>query len=154
MPATPASRPADATSPAQKPPSVRVAIGLLAALAALLLLYAAITFVGRDGVIQALETAGLTRAESEQFVTINLASSLALGVTCAVSAIAVERRRAWGRWTGLLAATVLALLMLSSMVAAGGVTVVSLLQLVLSVSAAASLLARTTREWLGRPAQP
>ncbi|RBY92041.1 hypothetical protein DQ244_06915 [Blastococcus sp. TBT05-19] len=127
---------------------MRVAIGLLGALAALLLLYAALTFFGRDGVIQALATAGLTRAEAEQFVTVNVASSLVLGVTFAVSAIAVERRRAWGRWTGLLAATVLALLMLSSMLAAGGVSAVSLLQLVLSVSAVASLLARTTREWL------
>jgi hypothetical protein len=148
VPATPAPSPADPATPAQKPPSVRVAIGLLAALAALLLLYAALTFFGRDGVRQALTTAGLTRAEAEQFLLVNVTSSLVLGVTYAVSAVAVERGRAWGRWTGLLAATVLVLLMLTTMLSAGGVSVVSLLQLVLSASAAASLLARTTREWL------
>ncbi|WP_104526253.1 hypothetical protein [Blastococcus atacamensis] len=148
MPATPAPRPADPASPSQKPPSVRVAIGLLAALAALLLLYAALTFFGRDGVVQALTTAGLDRSAAEQFVLVNLTSSLVLGATYAVSAVAVERGRSWGRWTGLLAAAVLAVLMLSSMLTAGGVSPISLLQLVLAVSAAASLMARPTRDWL------
>ena len=151
MPASSSPHP-DAAGPAQKPPSVHVAVGLLAALAALLVLYAVITFLGRDGVVQALRTAGLDRDDAEQFVVVNLTSSLVLGVAYVVSAVAVERGRSWGRWTGVAAAAVLAVLVLSSMLTAGGVSAISLLQLVLAVSAVASLLAGTTRDWLAADA--
>ncbi|TFV51979.1 hypothetical protein [Blastococcus sp. TF02A-35] len=125
-----------------------MAVALLATLGVLLLLYVVITVLGRDGLIQSLMTAGLTRPEAEQFLLINTTAPLVLGLVYAVSAGAVESRRGWGRWLGLVGAVVLALLVLTTTLTAGGVTVISLLLLVLSVSAAASLLARTTREWL------
>ena len=151
VPASSAPRSADPGAP-QKPPSVRVALALLATLAVLLLLYVAVTWLGRDGLIQALTDAGLTRGQAEQFLLVNTTAPLAMGLAFAVSAGALGSRRPWARWTGLAAAVVLAVLVLAAMVSAGGITVVSLLLLVLSVAAATSLMARTTREWLARPA--
>jgi len=134
------------------PPSVRVALALLATLAVLLLLYVAVTFLGRDGLIQALTDAGLTRRAAERFLLVNMTAPLAMGLVFAASAGGLGSRRRWARWTGLAAAVVLALLVFLTMTSAGGGTVVSLLLLVLTVAAATSLMARTTKEWLSGPA--
>jgi len=77
---------------------------------------------------------------------------LLMGEVFGVSDAALANRRSWARWTGLVAAVLLAVLVLSAVVSAGGITVVSLLLLVLSVAAATSLFARTTREWLATAA--
>ena len=127
---------------------MRVAIALLATLAVLLLLYVTVTWLGRDGLIQALTTSGLTQEEAEQFLLVNTTAPLVMGLVYGVSAAGLARRRTWGRWAGVVAAVVLAGLVISTMLTAGGVTVVSLMLLVLAVAAAASLMARTTREWL------
>ncbi|WP_147251748.1 hypothetical protein [Blastococcus sp. TF02-8] len=148
MSADPAPRPEPPGGQPTRPPSVRVAIGLVAVLAVLLLLYVALTVLGRDGLLRALQDAGLSRAEARQFLVVNTTAPLVLGLLYGASAVGLSRGRAWGRWAGLVAALVLAVLVLSTMLTAGGLTVVSLLLLVLSVAAAASLLARTTREWL------
>ncbi|HYH24081.1 MAG TPA: hypothetical protein VD834_01930 [Blastococcus sp.] len=152
MPASPAPRPGDPGSPAPKPSSVRVALALLSTLAVLLLVYVTITWLGRDGLMVALTDAGLTRPEAERFLLINTMAPLLMGVVFGVSAAALANRRSWARWTGLVAAVLLAVLVLSAVVSAGGITVVSLLLLVLSVAAATSLFARTTREWLATAA--
>lgn len=130
------------------PVSARVAVALLATLALLLLLYVVITWLGRDGLLEVLTEAGLTRAEAEQYVIVNTTAPAVLGLVLGVSAWALGSRRSWGRWTGVAAAAVLGLLVLSTVVTAGGITVVSLLLLVLSIAAATSLLAQPTREWL------
>lgn len=130
------------------PVSARVAVALLATLALLLLLYVVITWLGRDGLLEVLTEAGLTRAEAEQYVLVNTTAPAVLGLVFAVSAWALGSRRPWGRWSGVAAAAVLGLLVLSTMVTAGGITVISLLLLVLSIAAATSLLAQPTREWL------
>ncbi|NEK86087.1 hypothetical protein GCU60_09995 [Blastococcus saxobsidens] len=148
MPASSTPRPADSGALPQSPPSVRVAIALLSTLAVLLLLYVTVTWLGRDGLVQALTDSGLTPAEAEQFLVINTAAPLVMGLVYGIAAFGVSRRRSWGRWTGLVAAVVLAGLVATTMLTAGGVTVVSLLLFVLAVATATSLLARTTREWL------
>ena len=145
----PASSPTPADS--QTPPSVRVALALLATLAVLILLYVLITWLGWDGLVTALTEAGLTREEARQYLVVNLTAPLVLGILYALSAWALSTHRSWGRWTGLAGTVVLALLMLSTMLTAGGITLVSLLLLVLSVAAATSLAARTTRDWLAAP---
>ena len=132
----------------QSPPSVRVSVTLLSTLAVLLLLYVTVTWLGRDGLIEALTDSGLTRAEAEQFLVINTSAPLVMDLLFGVSAWGVAKRHSWGRWAGVVAAVVLAGLVSTAMLTAGGVTVVSLLLVVLAVAAAASLLARTTREWL------
>ena len=148
MPAEPRPRPADGDPTRQAPPSARVAIALLATLAALLLLYVTITWLGREGVVEALTEAGLTRDEAQQFLLVNTTAPLVLGIGYGVSAWALAGRRRWGRWAGLVATIVLAVVLLSTMLTAGGATVVALLLLVLSVAAATSLAARTTRDWV------
>ena len=148
MSSSPVPDPAGGAAAPQSPPSVRVAVALLATLAVLLLLYVTIAWLGRDGLLEALTESGLTRAEAERFLLVNSTAPLVLGLLYGLSAWALSAHRPWSRWTGLTGSVVLALLVTSTMLTAGGVTVVSLLLLVLSVAAAASLLARTTRDWL------
>ncbi|MCZ2859127.1 hypothetical protein [Blastococcus sp. VKM Ac-2987] len=148
MPASPLP-PSDSGPPTpQKPPSVRVAVALLATLAALILLYVVISLLGWDGLVTALTEAGLTREEAQRYLLINTTAPGSIGLVYAVSAWGLATRRSWARWTGLAAAVVLALILVSAILSAGGVTVISLLLLVLSVAAATSLVARTTRDWL------
>lgn len=148
VPVSPPPPPASGAPLPQKPPSVRVAVALLATLAALILLYVIVTLLGWDGLITALTDAGLTREEARRYLLVNSTAPGFIGLLSAVSAWGLATRRSWARWTGLAAAVVLALILVSAILSAGGVTVISLLLLVLSVAAATSLVARTTRDWL------
>jgi hypothetical protein len=131
------------------PVSVRVAIGLLGALAVLLVLSGVLTWLGRDGVVDRFVAAQpeLSRAEVSRFVLIGLLRDLLVGLVAAVAAVQLSRRRGWARWAGLAAAAFLGVLTLVSIASAGGTTVFSLLLLVLCVGAVSSLLARTTAGW-------
>jgi len=146
-----AKLPAEGTSAAPSmPTSVRVAIIAMAVLAALLLLNAGLTWYGREGVAEAIVEAGadVSQDEAQRYVVIWLVPYLVLGVLLALAAWFLPRRQPWARWIGLAASVVLALLTLFSSVTAGGVTIASLLLLVLSVAAITSLLARTTTEFV------
>lgn len=146
----------DSPTPAQRtpagglrPPSVRVAVVVTALLAGILLLYVAATLLGREGIVDALTRSqpGLSRVDAERFVLINGASYGTVGLLFAVTAWFVSRRRSWARWLGLAVMVAVALLMVFSMVTAGGVVVSSLLLLVLCIAGVTSLLARSTVEW-------
>lgn len=132
------------------PTSVRVAVILTGTLAAMLLLYAVIAWLGREGLADAVERArpGYTPEEAARFVLLDTLPYLVLGVALAVSAWFLPQHRPWARWTGLAASFLLAGLMLFGMVSIGGVTPISLLVLVLSVAAVTSLLARPTAGWI------
>jgi len=146
-----AELPAENTSAAPSmPTSVRVAIIAMSVLAALLLLNAGLTWYGRDGVAEAIVDAGadVSRAEAERYVTIWLLPYLVLGLLFALASWFLPRRQPWARWIGLASSVVLALLTLFSSVTAGGVTIASLLLLVLSIAAITSLLARTTTDYV------
>lgn len=138
------------------PPSVRVAVVVMAVLAVLLLSNGALLWFGFDVAVDRIvdETDELTRAEAERFVVLSLVPYLILGVVVALAAVFLPRRHGWARWAGLAATGLLGLLTFVSVLGTGGVSVASLLLLVLSIAGVASLLARTTREWLpgGRPA--
>ena len=135
------------------PTSARVAVGLMAALGAMLLLYAAITWLGRDGIAQAVGRArpDLSPAEAARYVLVSALPYLVVGVVLAVSAWFLPQRRPWARWTGLAGSLLLTGLMLLGMVSVGGVTPISLLVLVLSVAAVTSLIASPTVGWIARP---
>ncbi len=133
------------------PPSVRVAIGVMAVLALLLLANGVLLWIGFDGVVDRIVDASddLTRAEAEtQVVFLSLVPNLALGSVLALAAVFLPRRRNWTLWAGLAATSLLVLVTIAFALLAGGVTVASLLLLVLSVAGVASLLAGTTRVWL------
>ena len=128
---------------------MRVAVVLMSVLAGLLLLNAGLTLYGREGVAEAVaEGSDISQADAERFILLWAVPYLVIGLVLAVSAWFLPRRQAWARWTGLAASLLLALLTLFGVVAAGGVTVASLLLLVLSVAAVTSLLARTTAGWV------
>jgi hypothetical protein len=139
-----------ASTPPAMPTSVRVAIIAMAVLAGLLLLNAGLTWYGREGVADAIVDAGadVSRAEAQRYVLVWLVPYLLLGVLFALASWFLPRRQPWARWMGLAASVVLGLLTLFSAVTAGGVTVASLLLLVLSIAATTSLLARTTTDYV------
>jgi hypothetical protein len=132
------------------PTSVRVAAITTGVLAALLLVNAGLLWYGFDVTVEriAREGNGITTAEARRFVLLALIPYLVIGVILALSAWYLPRRQTWARWIGLAASFVLALLTLFSMVAAGGITISSLLLFVLSAAAITSLLARTTGTWV------
>lgn len=138
------------------PPSVRVAVGVTAVLALLLLVNAALLGFGFDVAVDRFVDAAddVTRAQAEQFVLLSLVPYAVLGLVLAAAAAFLPRRHGWARWAGLVATGLLGLLTLLSILATGGISVVSLLLLVLSIAGVTSLVARTTREWLpgGAPA--
>jgi hypothetical protein len=132
------------------PTSARVAVGLLGTLAALLLLYSAITWLGRDGLTEAVARARpeMSADDAARYVLVSALPYLILGVMLAVSAVFLPLRRAWARWMGLGSAFLLAAMMLLGMASIGGVTAVSLFVLVLAVAAVTSLAARPTVAWV------
>lgn len=131
------------------PASVRVSVTLLAVVGGLLLSSALLTWGGRDGVVEQYLRAqpGATRADGERLVLLNVGQGLLLGVLAAVSALFLARRHGWARWTGVVGCGLLALLTVWVSAGVGGITVSSLLLLVLCVGAVSSLLAPTTAGW-------
>jgi hypothetical protein len=146
----PTAEPPDREPAPAMPTSVRVAIIAMAVLAALLLLNAGVTWYGRSGVAEAIVDAGagVSIAEAQRYVVIWVVPYLVLGLLLALASWFLPRRHPWARWIGLAASVVLALLTLFSSVTAGGVTIASLLLLVLSIAAITSLLARTTTDYV------
>ena len=145
-------RPTDpAPSGPGAPASVKVAVGVLAGLALLLLLNAVFTLLARDAVVDALvdADADLSRSDAEQTVLVNLVQAVVFGLLAAVSAWGVSRRRRWGRWAGIAATVLLGLVTLGATLLTGGIAVSSMLLLVLCAAAATSLFARTTAAWTG-----
>jgi hypothetical protein len=132
------------------PTSVRVAVITMGLLAALLLVNAGLLWYAFDATVERVIDAskGITEADARQFVLLALIPYLVIGLILALAAWFLPRRQPWSRWLGLAASVLLGLLTLFSVVAAGGVTVSSLLLFVLAVAAVASLLARTTRAWV------
>ncbi|MGY1801790.1 hypothetical protein ACI78T_00735 [Blastococcus sp. SYSU D00922] len=149
MPNAPSPEPAPSSRPPM-PPSVRVAVIVMGILAALLLTNAALLWYSYDEAVDRLVRDGedVSRSEASQFVIMSLVPYLAIGLLLALAAIFLPRRQPWARWLGLAASGLLALLSLMSALTLGGVTISLLLLLVLSVSAVASLLARTTGAWV------
>jgi glucan phosphoethanolaminetransferase (alkaline phosphatase superfamily) len=148
----PTDRSSAAESPSAPvmPTSVRVAVGVMGVLAALLLLNGGLLWFTYDAAVDRIleEVDDVTRDEAETFVTMSLVPYLVLGVLLALAALFVPRRQAWARWLGVAAMALLVLLTLFSVLASGGVTIASLLLLVLSIAGISSLLAKTTGEWV------
>ncbi|MCW2741363.1 MAG: rane protein of unknown function [Blastococcus sp.] len=144
MPTSPL--PAEDTSRAPAmPTSVRVAVIVMAVLAALLLTNAVLLWIGFDAAVtRIVRESDFTRADARQFVMLSLVPNLVMGLLLALAAWFLPRRQPWARWIGLATTGVLTLLTLFQVLAAGGITIASLLLLVLSMAAVTSLVARTT----------
>ncbi|QXG77540.1 hypothetical protein KUM42_08585 [Modestobacter sp. L9-4] len=150
MSATPSSsRPAapGAGGPGMPVP-VKVAVGVLAALAVLLLLNAVFTALVFDDVVDRFAAArpGSPRSEALQRVQVNLLQAAVFGSLGALAAWALAGRRGWARLTGLAVAVGLGVITLVGALVAG-LAVSSLLVVVLCAAAVTSLLAPATAAW-------
>jgi hypothetical protein len=133
------------------PTSVRVAIIVMSILAGLLLLNTAVSLYVFDEVAGVVADAqDLPRSEAERITVLWLAPNLVFGLVFALSAWFVPRRHAWARWLGLTVASMLAIFLVLTAGAGGGITIMSLLLFVLCLAAVTSLLARTTSSWMPR----
>ena len=132
------------------PTSVRVGAIAMGVLAALLLTYAGLLWYSFDDSVRQIAdpAKGVTEDAARRFVLTLLIPSLLLGVLLALAAWFLPRRHAWARWIGLAASGLLALLMLFSMVAGAGISVLPLLLFVLAAVAVRSLLLRSTGTWV------
>lgn len=148
----PVSKPSAAGNPAPvMPPSVRVAVGVMAVLALLLLSNGILLWIGFDGVVDRIVDAAddLTRDEAEtQVVYLSLVPNLVLGSVLALAALFLPRGKKWTLGAGLAATGLLVLVTVAFALLAGGVSVASLLLLVLAIAGLTSLMAGTTRAWL------
>jgi hypothetical protein len=149
---TPAEGVPAAADPAPvMPASVRVAAIVMGLLAALLLINAGLLWYAfGDAVDRIAAESDVPQSEARQFVLMSLVPYLLIGLLLALSAWFFPRRQPWARWTGLAASAVLGLLTLFSMIAAGGISIGSLLVVVLAVAAVTSLLAPSTTAWAPR----
>ena len=131
------------------PTPVRVAVAMLALLAVILLFNAGLTWFGRDVVVDRIVAAQpeASRDQTERDVLRGVVISLLVGLLAAASAWGLIRRRAWGRWAGVVVGLLLGVLVLVFMLSVGGATIFSLLVLVVSVATISSLLARASAEW-------
>ena len=132
------------------PSSVRVAAIAMGVLAALLLTYAGLLWYSFGDSVQQLAAParGITEDAARRFVLTLLIPCLLLGILLGLAAWFLPRRQAWARWTGLAASGLLALLMLFSIVAGGGIAILPLLLFVLAAVAVRSLLLRSTGTWV------
>jgi hypothetical protein len=135
------------------PASVKVSIGVLALLGALLLLNALFTALAFNTVVDAFAGAqpGSPRSAAVQAAQISLLQGAVFGGLAVFAAAGLARRRGWARLTGLAVGIGLGLITLVGAVLAG-VAPTSLLVLVLCGAAVTSLFARTTAAWA--PAGP
>ena len=145
----PESEPAPSTASVM-PASVRVAAIAMGVLAALLLTYAGLLWYSFDDSVAQIADAskGVTEEAARRFILTLLIPCLLLGVLLALAAWFLPRRQAWARWLGLAASGLLALLMLFSVVASGGISVLPLLLFVLAAVAVRSLVVRSTGTWV------
>jgi uncharacterized membrane protein len=142
------SEPANASVPQQPMPTpTRVAGIALGILAALLLVNASLTLLGREAAVDQYVEAGIERELAEQSVLISIVAFTVIGLGCLLAAVFLLRRRSWARPVGIVVTALLVLLALLS-VLAGGLSAATLLVLVAAVAALTSLLNRQTKVWL------
>jgi hypothetical protein len=133
------------------PTSVRVAVIVMSFLAGILLLVAAMNLYILDELTARVADAqNTTEADAQRGILLLLGPYLVLGLIFALSAWFLPRRHAWARWLGLAASSVIAMLLVLTAIAGGGITVMSLLLFVLALAAISSLVSRTTSAWMPR----
>lgn len=133
------------------PTSVRIAVIVMAVMAALLLTSAALLWYSYDASVDRLVREGnFSRADAGRFLTLSIIPNLLLGLLLALSAWFLPRRQAWARWTGLATSGLLVVLTSLQVVAGGGLTLASLLLLLLAIAGVTTLASRSTRGFVPR----
>ena len=133
------------------PTSVRVAIIAMSFLAGVLLLVSSLNLYALDEVTKTVaEVQNTTEADARRGILLLLGPYLVLGLIFALSAWFLPRRRAWARWLGLAACSLVAMLLVLTAIAGGGITALSLLLFVLALTGISTLTSRTTSAWMPR----
>jgi magnesium-transporting ATPase (P-type) len=132
----------------QLPTAVRIAVILMSLLAGLFLVLAYIIWSIRDQAITNIVAAGHKHADAERAVLFTLLAYAAVGLLLALSAYFLPRRMAWARFLGLGVTGLLTLLTLYTLISSP--TLESLLVLLVSMGAVASLLAKGSATWIPR----
>ena len=133
------------------PTSVRVAVIAMSLLAGLLLLSVAVSLYLLESLSAKLaENANISVDDAQQRLLITVLPYLVFGLMFAVSAWFLARRHAWARWTGLTAASVIAMLHVLAALGGAGIALGSLLQVVLALAVISSLLSKRTAAWVPR----
>ena len=133
------------------PRSVRIAVIVMAVMAALLLTSAALLWYSYDASVDRLVGEGnFSRADAGRFVTLSIIPNMILGLLLALSAWFLPRRQTWARWTGLATCGLLAVLTILQVLSGGGLTIASLLLLVLAIAGVSTLASRSTRGFVPR----
>lgn len=133
------------------PRSVRIAVIVMAVMAALLFTSAALLWYSYDASVDRLVGEGnLSRADAGRYVTLSIIPNLILGLLLAMSAWFLPRRQSWARWTGLATSGLLAVLTILQILSGSGVTIASLLLLVLAIAGVTTLASRSTRGFVPR----
>jgi glucan phosphoethanolaminetransferase (alkaline phosphatase superfamily) len=130
------------------PTPTRVAMILLGLLALLLIAYAGLIWLTQDAQIDASVKAGTDRDTAAQVVLLYLVAFLVIGVSSLLAAVFLFRRRAWARQVGVLVTSLLVVMSLFGVVAAGGISPVGMLVLIAAIAGLTSLLSRQTKDWL------
>jgi hypothetical protein len=130
------------------PTPTRVAVILLALLAALLLAYSALIWLTQEAQIDASVEAGTDRDTAAQVVLLYLIAFIIMGLSSFLSAVFLPRRRTWARQVGILVTSLLVVMSLFGAVAVGGVSPVGLLVLIASIAGLTSLLSKQTKHWV------
>jgi hypothetical protein len=133
------------------PTSVRIAVIVMAVMAALLFISAALLWYSYDAAVDRLVTAGhFSHADASRFVTLSIVPNVVLGVLLALSAWFLPRRQAWARSTGLATSALLVVLTTLQILSGSGRTIASLLLLLLAIAGVSTLTSRTTRGFVPR----
>lgn len=136
------------------PTSPKVAAILLAALAALLLINAVLSFAGRETILATIAESARDRGESvdqaalSTQLSLSIARDAVLGVAAAGSVVLLARRRAAGRWLGIGCAVLLLALAVLTVIGVGGIPIYSLLLVVMTAAIVVMLLRSQTVDWL------
>jgi hypothetical protein len=141
----------DAPKTLRTPTSVRIAVLAMWIMAGLLLADVALN-VGSMGaaVDQAATVNHVPQAQAQTGILLGVLPVAVLGLMLGVSAWGLARRHAWARWTGLGATLMIFALLALTLLAAGRLGLVSLLMLLLAITASITLLSRSTAEWIPR----
>ena len=130
------------------PTPTRVAMILLGLLALLLIAYAGLIWLTQDAQIDASVKAGTDRDTAAQVVLLYLVAFLVIGVSSLLAAVFLFRRRVWARQVGVLVTSLLVVMSLFGVLAAGGISPVGMLVLIAAIAGLTSLLSRQTKDWL------
>lgn len=130
---------------------------MLGFLAALLLINAVLSFVGRATIVDSIMEAARERGDDVDRSTVDAQLLFSVGRDGVIGLIAVTavvllaKRMSAGRWLGIGMAMILLALALFTIVGVGGIPIYSMLLILITLTIIVMLMRQQTAEWLRQP---